>query len=502
MIGALLWALSAQQYQRGRRQPALGLLLMGALLLRTGTHMLDPFLHYWDEQFHALVARNLIETPLTPRLYPQAPLPYDFRDWQHSHIWLHKPPLFLWQMAGSLKLLGTNSWGVRLPSLLLGTASCGLLWAALKELIPRHAAFWAAWLMAGTLYLIETNAGLKAMEHCTTALFFYLLAALAACAASLRASTRKAALGWLLLAGVLTGCAVLSKWLVGLFPLLFWALYRLVAHRGRPPLYELIGLAGAFVLALVPYLLWQSYILTAFPQEAQHELAYNFEHLVRVTEGNGGPWWFYFRTFPLIYGAGALPLVLIGLYWAYWRLERPFFWSSLVTVLAVYAFFTAARTKLVHYVLPAAPFIFAALGLAVAELLRWGPQLGVRLGLRQASQQLFSLLLLLLIGWSFLRPYPFYDNHCRPPSPPQLPERVQHYRAAAKAGLPERTVLTKVPANEHPQAMFYTGALAYPRALSPKERQMLRSKGYTLLTLGDLRARLKAEGAQSRGQAP
>jgi len=28
------------------------------------------FMHVWDEQFHALVAKNMVESPMTPMLMP------------------------------------------------------------------------------------------------------------------------------------------------------------------------------------------------------------------------------------------------------------------------------------------------------------------------------------------------------------------------------------------------------------------------------------------------
>jgi len=74
-----------------------------------------------------LVAKRLAETPLTPRLIPEAHLPHDAGDWTNAHIWLHKPPMALWCMAASIKVFGAKPWAVRVPSILRSALAVGLL---------------------------------------------------------------------------------------------------------------------------------------------------------------------------------------------------------------------------------------------------------------------------------------------------------------------------------------------------------------------------------------
>lgn len=75
------------------------LLLFGAIGVRLFMITIDPFLHDWDERFHAIVAKNMITYPFKPMLFVNPVLPYDYRAWCCNHIWVHKQPLFLWQMA-------------------------------------------------------------------------------------------------------------------------------------------------------------------------------------------------------------------------------------------------------------------------------------------------------------------------------------------------------------------------------------------------------------------
>ena len=80
----------------------------------------DLFLHDWDERYHALVAKNMMDDPFTPMLYQNPILGYDIENWCGNHIWLHKQPLPLWMMSASMSVFGINEIALRLPSILLG----------------------------------------------------------------------------------------------------------------------------------------------------------------------------------------------------------------------------------------------------------------------------------------------------------------------------------------------------------------------------------------------
>ena len=99
------------------KKTALFLLLFSAFTIKLFMILLSPYLFTWDEVFHGLVAKNLIKHPLTPTLYDKTLFPLGL-SWSGTTIWLHKQPWFLWQMAISIKLFGTNAFAVRLPGLL------------------------------------------------------------------------------------------------------------------------------------------------------------------------------------------------------------------------------------------------------------------------------------------------------------------------------------------------------------------------------------------------
>lgn len=118
---------------RGKHAAALALLMAGGALLRIGASM-DPFLHPWDERYHALVAKHLMAYPLKPTLYAHPALPYDAASWVGGHVWLHKPPFALWCMAASMGLFGVNEIAVRMPSILASVLGIWVCYALVARL--------------------------------------------------------------------------------------------------------------------------------------------------------------------------------------------------------------------------------------------------------------------------------------------------------------------------------------------------------------------------------
>ena len=125
----------------------------------------DQMLHQRDEKFHALVAKNMMETPLSPRLYQTAVLPYDYKLWYQNHIWLHKQPLPLWLMAGSYKLFGVSEFSTRIPSLVLSTCLILILYQLAKRLYSQKVALLSAFFLCVNGLVIELGAGRVATDH-------------------------------------------------------------------------------------------------------------------------------------------------------------------------------------------------------------------------------------------------------------------------------------------------------------------------------------------------
>ncbi|WMF04532.1 glycosyltransferase family 39 protein [Micromonospora robiginosa] len=158
-----------------------------------------------------------------------------------NSITVDKTPASLWLMALSVRVFGLNSWSILVPQALLGVASVGVLYAAVRR--------WhgpAAGLLAGAVLASTPVATLMFRFDNPDALLVFLL--VAAAYATVRAvestSTR-----WLALAGVLVGFGFLTKMLQAFLVLpVFAGVYLLAAPTGLGRRIRQLLLAGAAVL--------------------------------------------------------------------------------------------------------------------------------------------------------------------------------------------------------------------------------------------------------------
>jgi 4-amino-4-deoxy-L-arabinose transferase len=157
----------------GRSVHAALMVAAAALLLRAYAAF-EFGLHPWDDRFHALVAKHLIEAPLWPTLYADPALPYDYQDWFANHVWLHKPPLALWIQAASMSVFGVSEVPLRLPSALFATASVLLTFGIGSVLFSPAVGHVAAVFHAFNGILAELAAGRRASDHVDTLLIFLI----------------------------------------------------------------------------------------------------------------------------------------------------------------------------------------------------------------------------------------------------------------------------------------------------------------------------------------
>ena len=129
---------------------------------------------YWDELFHAIVARNLTKHFLMPTLYENPYLPYDYKGWTVNHIWLHKPPIPLWQIAISYHILGVNAFALRLPSAILSILSVFITYLIGSELYDRKVGAVAAFLQAINPLMMGLVHGYIFTDHINIAVVFWV----------------------------------------------------------------------------------------------------------------------------------------------------------------------------------------------------------------------------------------------------------------------------------------------------------------------------------------
>lgn len=484
-LAITLGASSVLLHFKDKHKLALVLLTLAALTLRLWACFLDPFLNHWDEVFHGMVAKNMVSDPFKPMLFSEAEMPVT-GNWSMMHIWLHKPPFFLWQIALSIGLFGAEPWAVRIPSALWMTILVPVVYRMAVLLLSdntprltRNTAFGAALFTTFCFYVQELVSGATATEHNDTVFFACIACATWAYLEFLRSGAYR----WAVLMGLFSACAMLTKWYFGAIVFLPWTIRLLHA---RPFMAEFKKLATAVACLAIPVLSWVLYITFRFPAEAAHEWSFKAQHFTIPMDGHAGPWHYHFDAInELLYPLNWW-IVLIGIALLVLRIrDRDRRILIISIVLSTHVFFALAATKMLGYTMFLYPLYLIAAAHAIAlpfehiEANR-PRQLGLALS--------FSVLAGFLLNIEVTQ-----DRHTihEPADDHQL-HRRQHLAVRdaeplimAQLGDPDRTILFNVPKVYDIQFMFRNGVLCMRGVPSEAEVERLRAKGYTIKVLQD-----------------
>lgn len=338
---------------------------MIGFMLRLFMAHLDPFLHDWDERFHALVAKNMMQHPFTPMLFTEAYSKFDPNAWCCNTVWLHKQPLFLWQIAISMKIFGVSEFTLRLPSVLMGSLMIVLVYRICFLLTSINwTSMIAALIMCFSNFQLEQISGRQSMDHNDVTFGFYVLASIWAYAEYLKNPKWY----WAALIGLFSGCAVLNKWLTGLLVFsawslkLFWDLWnRKSKSNGQ---YFLLSVLICFLV----FLPWQLYIFNEFPNQALFEFDYNTKHIFEVVEEHIGGIWYYYDNFHFYFGEGLQWFLFLGILISLlgFSTEKILNRTILFYATLVFCFFSfVVQSKLISYFFVVCPllFIYIAIGI-------------------------------------------------------------------------------------------------------------------------------------------
>jgi 4-amino-4-deoxy-L-arabinose transferase-like glycosyltransferase len=359
----ILFYYFATHFYREKKYQLGVLFILGAVAvirIYMGSH---PFFMPWDERFHALVAKNMVDDPFTPMLIKNPVLEYDYKNWTINHIWLHKPPLGMWLIAISYKIFGFNVWALRFPSLVMSIITVFLIYKISEKLFSAKVGWLSALCFSLVALPITVSVGITCTDHIDTPFMCFITAGIYAGIVAVQKEK-----WWrFAVAGIFTGCAVLTKWLPGLIVIGVVGFY-LMHHRkmgwGKMILYLTI-LTGTGVAVFMP---WQLYIFQQFPMEATHEAAYNTEHIFKAIEGHAGSPWYQvdnlnFQWTPLIYLMIPLFLFLI------WKNKLS--WKGIAIagwLLIPLIFFSFVKTKMPAYCLFIYPAVAICFGYCIDQL--------------------------------------------------------------------------------------------------------------------------------------
>ena len=346
------------------------LLLLGGFSVRLFTALLNPNLEFWDEQFHALVAKNMMENPFVPMLYKNPVIPYNETSWISGHVWLHKQPLFLWQMAFSMKIFGVNTFALRLPSVIMSTILILFIFRIGQITIGKTAGYYSALFFSLSNFILEISAGAIHTDHNDVAFLFYIGASIWAWVEYESASNSKRKNAFLILIGIFVGCSVLVKWLTGFLVFSGWGLSVLLIKERRTKWVHYKNMLTSMLVAMIIFIPWQIYIINTFPVISKFEFSLNSRHFFEVIENHGGDFFWHFNMMNEIYGIPYFLLLFFLVILIKSITNNIYKISFLTIVVIIYTFFSLAATKMVAFTLPASIILYLAIGVAFEKYLK------------------------------------------------------------------------------------------------------------------------------------
>ncbi len=467
-----------------KRKLSLILLVLGTFGTFLFSALIDPFINIWDEQYHALVAKNLIEHLLKPTLFEHEIMDFSFANWTANHIWLHKQPLFLWQIALSIKLFGANVFAVRLPSVIMLSLLPLFVYRIGKLTLNSRTGFYGALLIATSYFAHELATGFPPSDHNDIAFLFYITLSIWAWVEHENAPKNY----WIILIGFLSGCSILVKWLTGLLVFSGWGLSILLIKERRNSFNSYKEFTISFIICLLTFVPWQIYILLTFPQESSFEYSNNTRHFFEVIENHGGDAFYYYENISKIYGAGTLVplLILISLFIFYKSLRNNIFRIALLSeVIIVYLFFTIAATKMVAFCFIISPIIFLALASLIEKLILYFESRVVE---RIILKALITSSFLSLIAWGNINLRKIAYKHTMLIRPNDNDgrlvkindDRFIHFLANK---ITKDYIVLNCKQLQNITLMFYTGCIAYDKLPSIDEFNELKKNKYNLAAI-------------------
>jgi 4-amino-4-deoxy-L-arabinose transferase len=442
---------------RDRKNLGLFLLMTTAVLIRLLMISLDPYVQEWDERFHALVAKNMIESPFRPVLYPKHIMAYNMENWADTHVWVHKQPLFLWQMALSMKIFGINTFALRLPSALLGAVMVWMTFDIGRKWTNNHTVgFIAAFLSTFAYYALELIAGWRSLEHNDLIFVVYMTF-------TFWAFTRYVASGyalkWAIWIGIFAGFAILNKWLTGFLIYGGWGLY-ILQSTYRSDIKKYAHIALSVLIACIVFIPWQIYILKEFPEATAIAYKHNRMHMTGDL-GHPGTVFYHLAFLPVAYHFVLLAFFLIGCISIFRSkvADNKMTISFMAMMVVLFAFFSLlVATKMPAFVYPVSAFILilSAYGFYIALTFILD-----RLPVQDLPRKQIFFWMVLLMGYFSLKPHMIMDQ--RAETNVYRNNKIQNsriFKSLDDEMLSERVILN-TRSYENIELMFYKDVLAY-----------------------------------------
>ncbi len=401
---AALVLFETKKYRKG----SMLLLFLGGFALYSFMALSDPFLHDWDEQYHALVAKNMgahffLPTLIEAPVFADTNTSFSHDLWTKSHIWLHKQPFFLWQMALSMKIFGTNIYAMRLPSVLMAALLPLLLVRMGKILRDERTGFYAGLLFLSAHFMLRLVSGRLNTDHNDVAFIFYVTASFWAWFEYQHSGKKR----WLLLIGLFSGIAILTKWMTGLIVYAGWGLSVLADKNKRTDWLAHKQMLISLLITAAVVLPWQMYILWRWPDLARFEYAHSSRHFLHTMEGHGGDMFYHWNIWDFMLAPYFNYIALIALTaFAFLKIKRNYKIALISWIVLIFTFFSLAATKMPAFTMTIVPVLYLVLATVLTAIL----------SLLRFSKFAYRLLPPIIISVIFIWLFSFNEIFNRPKS--------------------------------------------------------------------------------------
>lgn len=444
-------------------------LLVTALFIFCFGALLDPFLNLWDERFHALVGKNLMQHPLMPTLYNDPAVNMAYDRWDRFYIWLHKPPLFLWQIALSFKLFGISEFTLRLPNVALGVVFVFISYRLAMLLVNRRVGYLSGILIISSLYIIELIGGSRELDENDVSFVVYISLSIWSFIEYYFSGNKR----WIYLIGAFSGMAILCKWLVGLLVYFGWFVLKL--QQKKFTFSHTKDLLSALAITLLVALPWHILTFVWYPTEASAAFKYDNSHFFITAEGQSGGFWYHFEMINTIYGSIAVFLIIPAFYFMFKKsTDKKLFYSLFAMVLITYLFFSFAATKMPSFTLVVSMVIFISLASFFDKALDLVSHFRVK---KKVFNIIFavSVLTTLLVRFDIEL---LQAKHTSWKKDNVWLEMLTHNKNVFKSlNLPKTAVIFNVRGRHYVEAMFYTSLPAYNFIPSKEQYDDVKRKG-------------------------
>jgi len=482
LSGLICFLLSLKFHLREKQKLSVIFLMLTAISIYCFAGLLDPFLNIYDERFHALVAKNLLNHPLKPTLYddPIVNMPYD--RWDRYHIWLHKQPLFLWQIAISFRLFGVSEFALRLPSVILGVVLVFIGYRSGKLLVNKRTGYLTGILFITSFYIFELIAGRQIVDHNDASFLVYVSLSIWAFL-EYHYSKKKI---WIYLIGIFSGFAILCKWLPGLLVYSGWFVLKIQERKLK--FSHLKDILISTIITLIIAMPWQVFTFIYYPSDAKLAQQFNFRHIFESLDGHSGTFWYHFDQFDTLYGSFSSFLIIPAFIVLYKKItDRKLYLPIISTIVIVYLFFSMVQTKMPSFPTIVAMLIFISL----AALLDYCLNYISTLHIKQWIKNLIIILAILFLVSSRFNIERIQAIHTLWKDDNSYSRMLLHNKNIFQSlKLPENAVIFNVKGQHYIESMFYTGLPSYRFVPSKEQYLDLIEKGRVIAIFKPLSSEL------------